>query len=196
MNLFPPASKGFAFYARLEPSLATLPLVHSRSDHPKSFIKDLQRIALEDLLGAPVANRPMAQAVRAGLLLVAEAWEEAHGVAQDLETVEGSYWHGIVHRREPDVGNATYWFRRVESHPIFETLCAVDRRVSLPTKQAFEAITRSGAWDPFTFIELCTGSHEAGSADLRQELMVLQAQEIHLLLEYCLRHATPQEGRR
>src|SRR5277367_5385035 len=58
----------------------------------------------------------------AGLLLFLGDWEKAHTVAQDIETIDGRYWHAIVHRQEPDAGNASYWFGQVGSHPIFPGL--------------------------------------------------------------------------
>src|ERR1039457_541515 len=63
-------------------------------------------------------------AVLAGMYLYFSCWEEAHRVAQDLDTPEGSYWHALVHRQEPDAGNSGYWFRRVGKHPIFPALLA------------------------------------------------------------------------
>src|SRR5580704_4979982 len=59
------------------------------------------------------------EAAVAGLLVYFSCMEEAHQVAQDVESAEGSFWHAIVHRREPDAGNAGYWFQRVGAHPIF-----------------------------------------------------------------------------
>lgn len=188
MNPFPPTSQGFEFYAGLEPSLGELPLVHSPSNHPRSLIKELQTISLEDLLGTVVSDRFMAQAVRAGLLLVADAWHEAHEVAQELNTVEGSYWHGIVHRREPDAGNARYWFRRVGTHPIFAQLGTWDSRLPLPAKQVFDKLIPSGTWDPFTFIDVCMGNFDFDSPD--RTFVTIQAREIRLLLDYCIRNAT------
>ena len=55
----------------------------------------------------------------AGLYLRSGAWHEAHEIAQDLDTPEGSYWHALVHRAEPDEWNASYWLRRVgDNHPV------------------------------------------------------------------------------
>lgn len=39
----------------------------------------------------PSARSP--QGVLAGLLLYLNCWDEAHDIAQNLETPEGSYWH-------------------------------------------------------------------------------------------------------
>lgn len=190
VNPFSSSGTGFEIYAGLEPSLAELPLVHGRPTHPRSLITDLQTISLEDLLGTNVSDRLMAQAVRAGLLLVAEAWDEAHEVAQELDTVEGSYWHGIVHRREPDAGNAKYWFRRVGTHPVFARLGERDSRLPPSVKQVFDTLVSSGAWDPFAFIDVCTGNAGAGSSDPYPALVAIQAREIRLLLDYCIRNAT------
>ena len=70
--------------------------------------------------------------VRAGLFLHLGCWKEAHEVAQDIDTQDGSYWHAIVHRLEPDASNAAYWFRRVGSHPTFPALRARAAESRLP----------------------------------------------------------------
>src|SRR4051794_39472043 len=46
------------------------------------------------------------EAALAGLYVYFSCMDEAHNLAQEIDTVEGSYWHGIVHRQEPDPGNA------------------------------------------------------------------------------------------
>ena len=40
------------------------------------------------------------------------AWEKAHPIAQDDESVLGCWAHGIVHLQEGDTGNARYWYGR------------------------------------------------------------------------------------
>src|SRR3979490_566667 len=39
-------------------------------------------------------------------------WEKAHEVAQDVAGVDGAWVHAYLHRKEGDVGNAGYWYRR------------------------------------------------------------------------------------
>jgi hypothetical protein len=58
----------------------------------------------------------------AGLYLYFGCWAEAHETAQDIATPEGSYWHAIVHRQEPDAWNSGYWFRQVGAHAIYPAL--------------------------------------------------------------------------
>jgi hypothetical protein len=41
-----------------------------------------------------------------------DRWEEAHEVAQDIDTPLGSRIHGFLHTIEGDLGNAGYWYRR------------------------------------------------------------------------------------
>jgi hypothetical protein len=38
-------------------------------------------------------------------------WEKAHEIAQDVAGVDGAWVHAYLHRKEGDVGNATYWYR-------------------------------------------------------------------------------------
>jgi hypothetical protein len=39
-------------------------------------------------------------------------WDQAHKIAQDVPTAEGSWVHAYLHRVEGDLGNAGYWYRR------------------------------------------------------------------------------------
>jgi len=122
----------------------------------------------------PEARAP--EAAMAGLYLYFSCLDEAHEIAQGVESAEGSFWHAILHRQEPDAGNASYWFRRVGAHAIFPAL----------RERAAEIGVDFGArWDPFAFIELCEKARtKPGSAE-EMRAMEVQRAEWQLLFEYC-----------
>jgi len=106
----------------------------------------------------PRARAP--EAAKAGLYLYFSCLDEAHEIAQGIETAEGSYWHAIMHRQEPDPGNSSYWFGRVGRHPIFPAL-----RERAAEIAALYDVTVSDPWDPFAFIEMCErGRRQIGRA--------------------------------
>lgn len=39
-------------------------------------------------------------------------WETAHDLAQEVNTLDGSWIHAYLHRKEGDLGNASYWYHR------------------------------------------------------------------------------------
>lgn len=41
-----------------------------------------------------------------------DRWEEAHQVAQDIHSRDGSWIHALLHLIEGDTGNAGYWYAR------------------------------------------------------------------------------------
>src|SRR5262249_43212807 len=97
-------------------------------------------------------------------------------ISQDLQTAEGSFWHGILHRREPDAGNAAYWFRRVGTHPVYAPL-ATDAR-------ALGMTLPGGGWDAFAFIDACERHRDTGS-DAEVLLRKVQRREWELLFDWC-----------
>ena len=130
-----------------------------------------------------------AQACLAGLWLLHDFIDEAHAICQDLDTAEGSYWHGILHRREPDFSNAKYWFRRVGRHPIFEPLRAAAADLTRAAGAAKETafLLEQQSWDPMAFIDLC----EKASRGQADEMLSrrIQRREWDLLFEYCCQRA-------
>jgi hypothetical protein len=39
-------------------------------------------------------------------------WDQAHLIAQDIPTGDGSWVHAYLHRKEGDDWNANYWYNR------------------------------------------------------------------------------------
>jgi hypothetical protein len=116
-----------------------------------------------------------------GLYLRLGYWEKSHEISQELNTVEGSYWHGIAHRLEPDYGNAGYWFRRVGQHPIFPQLqtAAVDVLSRQRTPWRLKEV-----WDPFLFIRWCEEATRGDEGKLTAAIAIQNA-EWELLFSWC-----------
>ena len=41
-------------------------------------------------------------------------WEQAHEIAQDEGGPTGAWIHAYLHRKEGDLSNASYWYRRAD----------------------------------------------------------------------------------
>lgn len=39
-------------------------------------------------------------------------WEQSHHIIQDIEDANAAWIHAYLHRKEGDIGNADYWYRR------------------------------------------------------------------------------------
>ncbi len=39
-------------------------------------------------------------------------WEKSHNIIQDIESKDAALIHAYLHRKEGDIGNADYWYRR------------------------------------------------------------------------------------
>ncbi len=107
-----------------------------------------------------------------GLYVYFSCFEEAHAIA-DVESAEGSYWHGIVHRQEPNAESAAYWFRQLGVHPIFPMLA--------------RAAGQEHAWDPFAFIEMCEQARQQPGSEMEARARVMQRIEWQILFDYCAR---------
>ena len=107
--------------------------------------------------------------LEAALWLYVDDLDRSHSVSQGIENSTGSYWHGIMHRREGDFLNSHYWFNKVgEHHPV---LAMIDD------------------YDPHSFIDEVERRHGTQS----QELVTMQRREWQTLFEWCAREAEARQ---
>jgi len=186
MKLIDPAVYGLVIERLLRP-----PRLPALSVDPpyRTMHAQLEALELEHAFAPFTVRDPaMAAACRAALWLYFDFLDEAHTISQDLHIIEGSYWHAIVHRREPDYENSKYWFRRVGNHAIFEPLRAAAEKLASDAPCAGEFLKTQKRWDPFSFVDLCEVSEEEQSACHELCRRVQQA-EWELLFEFCHRRA-------
>jgi hypothetical protein len=129
------------------------------------------------------------EAALSGLYLYFCAYDESHSLSQDILSPEGSFWHGIMHRQEPDPGNSGYWFRRVGQHPIFAELrdaaaAILDERAAKFDGTKFRV---KSTWDPFAFIDFCEHARRKPGSNDEETAMAIQLAEWQLLFDYCAR---------
>lgn len=139
--------------------------------------------SLQPREAAPLFPRARhSEAALAGLLLRLGCWTESHTVAQDVQSVEGSYWHAIIHRMEPDSANAGYWFRQTGKHAIFPEL--LERATEILTNGSPTNWQLRDDWDPFLFVRWCDEAREVGGP-AETAATEIQAAEWHLLFDWC-----------
>jgi hypothetical protein len=102
----------------------------------------------------------------AGLWLYIDDLDRSHTVSQGMDDETGSFWHGIMHRREGDFSNSHYWFRRVGRHP---------------------AMALIPGYDAHAFIDAVAAAH----AQAPEALVQMQRAEWQALFRWC---ATASSG--
>jgi hypothetical protein len=140
--------------------------------------------------GPQPTDRDMTACCMAGVWLLHDYLDESHAISQGIDTISGSFWHGIMHRREGDFSNAKYWFRHVGKHPAFDGIG--QRAAELAAVRGQEPLVKklitSGTWDPFAFVDLVE-SAVRGQANALDIGLDIQQAEWELLFDHCYRAA-------
>ncbi len=135
----------------------------------------LGNLSLDSAFGSTkLADTNMARCCLAGAWLLHNFLDESHTISQGIATPSGSFWHGIMHRREGDFSNAKYWFDRAGEHPVFSELTAAD----------------GSPWDSHRFVDDCQRALQNRDAEQIAALRELQQREWQTLFDFCYRAAT------
>ena len=144
---------------RVQPLLDALPLDAAMGQLVvKHGASNALRAIVKEIVASPeVADHPP---LCAGLWLYVDELDLSHEISQTIQGATGSFWHGIMHRREGDFSNSHYWMNRVGRHPAM---------VAVP------------GYEPHSFID----DVEAANGKTPLPLVDLQRREWAALFSWC-----------
>ena len=116
--------------------------------------------------------------IQSAALLWHDQLDKSHDLSQDIPCTDGSFLHGIMHRREPDYSNAKYWFNRVGTHPVYPEI--LNRVTQLVADTSLENL-RGIKWDAAAMVD-AVSSARVGT-DEYMILQQVQRVEFEFLLE-------------
>ena len=124
----------------------------------------LEAATLKSLFAhSQIVDEAMARCCLSGVWLLCDFLDESHTISQGISTPSGSFWHGIMHRREGDFSNAKYWFRKVGEHPVYERLAAAaGSKLGIRSSLSTPASVRCGMVGPRPS-DVASGSRRSGN---------------------------------
>lgn len=137
-----------------------------------------------------IVDPAMADACRAGLWLYYDDLDRSHRISQSLGSATGSYWHSLMHRREPDAWNSKYWLDRTGRHPVFPRLHDAARALAdtMPLPPDARFLRDQSQWDPYRFVDLCEAAR-LGHSPCETLCRRIQLEEWRLLFDFSFRQA-------
>jgi hypothetical protein len=163
--------------AELIPAGRLMPLDKGKPD--RAVRSALEGLSVERAFShARIVDADMARCCLAAMWLLHDFLDESHTISQNIATTSGSYWHGIMHRREGDFSNAKYWFDRVGDSPVLANMMA----------------TNGSAWDPYQFVDECQSALRNRDSQQIMALREIQQREWQALFDLCYRTAVGERG--
>lgn len=170
-------------FARIEKLLVT-PEPPELGPGPRRGIAEagkLNQSCLEAFKGSSMEGEN-AELARAVVLLWHDHLDAAHELAQGVDGADGAFVHGVMHRREPDYGNAKYWFRRAGRHPLQQLMATATAPLDGRLGELRRRLLPAAGWDSLAFVDECEQANRAkapaGQTALLRELQAVELREL------------------